>query len=830
MEKLIVFDGNSILNRAFYGVRPLSTKEGIPTNAIFGFVNIIRRAMQEAGENLKYAAIAFDRKEPTFRHKACDFYKANRKGMPEELAMQLPYAKEVAAALGLTVVEMPGFEADDITGTLTDSFSRRGTECIIVTGDRDSFQLVNNRVTVHLAATNETRITGVKEIFEQYGVDPKRLIEIKAIMGDTSDNIPGVAGIGEKGAIKLIAQYGDVEGVYANIQDIKGALHDKLLAGKEMAYTSRFLAEIRLDAPIETAPEGYIYEGQNVPALRELYTKLEFRKLLEQLPGEEEVPQDAELPEQVTYTEAESISTSRFGVLPAEDGCLVFDGKAGYRISWDKAEVLFATGKTALVWSVKETLHTLWSKGISPACEMEDLSLLAYLSSPADNGISFAGAVFRATQAVVEDVPDPALYFLLYDAFRPSLTEALEKLYTEVEKPLAYVLADMEKEGFLLDRRGLEAFTAALEEEIDLYAEQIYALAGHSFNINSPKQLGEVLFEERKLPHYKKTKSGYSTDAETLEKLALYDPLVQLILDYRKAAKLKSTYGEGLLKVISEDGRVHTTFKQTMTMTGRLSSAEPNLQNIPVRTEKGRELRKFFKAREGHVLVDADYSQIELRLLAHISGDEALCNAFRQGADIHTATAAQVYGVPMEMVTGEMRKSAKAVNFGIIYGIGEYSLSQDIGVSVKEAKGFIARYFEKYPAIRDYMEWAKSFAAEHGYVETLYGRRREIPEMKQANKMRRAFGERVAMNTPIQGTAADLIKIAMIRVFDALKKAGLEAKLILQIHDELIVEAPEGEAQQVKALLEKEMVEAAEFAVPLVADAKIGKSWYDAKD
>ncbi len=830
MEKLIVFDGNSILNRAFYGVRPLSNQEGLPTNAIFGFVNIIRRAMQEAGDALKYAAIAFDRKEPTFRHKACDFYKANRKGMPEELALQMPYAKEVAAALGLTVVELAGFEADDLIGTLTENFSRRGTECIIVTGDRDSFQLVNNRVTVHLAATNETRVTGVKEIFEQYGVDPKRLIDVKAIMGDSSDNIPGVAGIGEKGAVKLICTYGDVEGVYANIQDIKGALKDKLLAGKEMAYTSRFLAEIRLDAPIDTSAEGYVYTGQNVPALRELYTKLEFRKLLEQLPGEETPAPEAQLPAEVIYEDAESVSACRLAVLPAEDGCLAFDGEKGYRISWDKAHTLFTAEKTLLVWSVKETLHTLWNRGLEAACDMEDLSLLAYLSSPADNGISFAGAVFRAASAVVENTPDPALYFLLYDTFRPSLTEALEKLYVEVEKPLAYVLADMEKEGFLLDRSGLERFTASLEEEIELYAQQIYALAGHEFNINSPKQLGEVLFEERKLPHYKKTKSGYSTDAETLEKLAVYDPLVQLILDYRKAAKLKSTYGEGLLKVISESGRVHTTFKQTMTLTGRLSSAEPNLQNIPVRTEKGRELRKFFTAKEGCVLVDADYSQIELRLLAHISGDEALCAAFREGADIHTATAAQVYGVPMEMVTGEMRKSAKAVNFGIIYGIGEYSLSQDIGVSVKEAKNFIARYFEKYPAIRDYMEWAKAFAAEHGYVETLYGRRREIPEMKQANKMRRAFGERVAMNTPIQGTAADLIKIAMIRVAHALQKAGLEAKLILQIHDELIVEAPEREAEQVKAMLEKEMTRAAEFAVPLVADAKIGKRWYDAKD
>ena len=701
MEKLIVFDGNSILNRAFYGVRPLSNKEGLPTHAVFGFVNIIRRAMQEAGENLKYAAIAFDRKEPTFRHKACDFYKATRKGMPEELAVQLPYAKEVASALGLAVVETPGFEADDIIGTLTETFSSRGTECIIVTGDRDSFQLVNDRVTVHLAANNETRITGVKEILDLYGVAPKGLIEIKAIMGDSSDNIPGVAGIGEKGAIKLIGQYGSVEGVYQHLDEIKGALHDKLENGRDMAFTSRFLAEIRLDAPVALEAEDYLYEGQNVPALRELYTKLEFRKLLEQLPAEEVSAPKADLPQAVEYPPASHVEGETLAVFPTEEGIKAFDGENGYLISWENAPALFDKKKTVLVWSIKETLHILWNKGVQPESDMEDLSLLAYLSSPADNGISFGGAVFRATETTVEDVPDPSLFFLLQETFRPSLTEALEKLYTEVEKPLAYVLAEMEKEGFLLDREGLERFTAALEEEMALYTQQIYALAGHEFNINSPKQLGEVLFEERKLPHYKKTKSGYSTDAETLEKLALYDPLVQLILDYRKASKLKSTYGEGLLKVISEDGRVHTTFKQTMTMTGRLSSAEPNLQNIPVRTEKGRELRKFFKAKDGCVLVDADYSQIELRLLAHISGDEALCAAFREGADIHTATAAQVYGVPMEAVTGEMRKSAKAVNFGIIYGIGEYSLSQDIGVSVKEAKSFIARFFETYPAIRD---------------------------------------------------------------------------------------------------------------------------------
>lgn len=831
MEKLIVFDGNSILNRAFYGVRPLSNRAGLPTNAVFGFVNILRRAIDAVGGKPEYAAIAFDRKEPTFRHQACAFYKANRKGMPEELALQLPYAKKVAAALGLAVVELAGYEADDLLGTLAGAFSARGTDCVIVTGDRDSFQLVSDRVTVHLAANNETRITGVKEIFDHYGVEPKRLIEIKALMGDTSDNIPGVAGIGEKSAIELICKYGDVEGVYAAIDEIKGAKRGKLLAGKEMAYTSRFLAEIRCDAPIDLTPGAYAFRAPDIPALRELYTELEFRKFLEQLPeGGELAPAGEELPIFTEYTDAETAEGERLAVLPTEDAVLVWNGVGAYRIAWEHAGALLTEGRKLIFWSLKEAIHLCAKHGICVPEDAEDLSLLAYLLSPADNGISFAGAVFRATGKTLPDTPVPSLYFLLYDLLRPSLTDALEKLYTEMEKPLAFVLADMEMTGFCLDRAGLEAFNAALSAEIADHISQIYDLAGHPFNLNSPKQLGEVLFEERKLPHYKKTKSGYSTDAETLEKLAVYDPMVKLILEYRKAAKLKSTYGDGLLKVLSGDGRVHTTFKQTMTMTGRLSSAEPNLQNIPVRTEKGRELRKFFVAREGCVLIDADYSQIELRLLAHISGDEALIRAFRSGEDIHTATAAQVFGVPVSEVTGDMRKSAKAVNFGIIYGIGEYSLSQDIGVSVREAKEFIARYFAKYPAISDYMESTKAFANEHHYVETLYGRRREIPELAQSNKMKRAFGERVAMNTPIQGTAADLIKLAMIRVSRALREAGLRAKLILQIHDELIVEAPECEAEKAMEILEREMTQVASLAVPLVAEAKVGKSWFDAKD
>ncbi len=829
METLIVFDGNSILNRAFYGVRPLSNKEGLPTNAVFGFVGILRRALESVGGEPAYAAIAFDRKEPTFRHQACTFYKANRKGMPEELAKQLPYAKQVAAALGIRVVELPGYEADDLLGTLSAAFASRGTDCVLVTGDRDSYQLIGEHVKVHLASNDGTKVFGVQEILDLYGMEPAKLIDVKAIMGDPSDNIPGVPGIGEKGAVKLIGQYGDLEGVYAHLEEIRGGLHDKLLSGKESAYLSRFLAEIRLDVPIDCSPETYVYRGPDVPALRALYTELEFRKFLEQLPAEEGEAPAADLPKIDAFLPAEAVAADRLAVLPAEEQVYVFDGEQAYAVAWEHAGGVFAEGKTVLLWSVKETLHLLWGRGMELRAAVEDLSLLAYLASPADNGISFAGAVFRCAGVTVEDVPAVAWYFLLCERLHASLTPALEKLYTDMELPLARVLADMERIGFRLDREGLERFNDALGREVAAHEANIYALAGHPFKINSPKQLGTVLFEERKLPHYKKTKSGYSTDAETLEKLAFYDPLVQCILEYRKAAKLKSTYGDGLLKVLSSDGRVHTTFKQTMTMTGRLSSVEPNLQNIPVRTEKGRELRRFFIADDGCVLIDADYSQIELRLLAHISGDEALIEAFRSGTDIHTVTAAQVFGVPQELVTPEMRKSAKAVNFGIIYGIGEYSLSQDLGITMRAAGEYIRQYFAKYPAIRDYMESTKAFAAEHLYVETLYGRRREIPELRQKNRKQRAFGERVAMNTPIQGTAADLIKLAMIRVSDALKAAGLQARLILQIHDELIVEAPEREAEAAKEILEREMTGAATLSVPLVAEAKIGKSWYEAK-
>lgn len=837
METLIIFDGNSILNRAYYGVRPLSNRAGLPTNAVFGFVNILRKALGELPEAPTYAVMAFDRREPTFRHQACAFYKAQRKGMPEELALQLPYAKQVAEAMGLHVVECSGFEADDLLGTFSASFSARGADCILVTGDRDSFQLVGEHVSVHLATNDGTQVFRVQEIVEKYGVSPRQLIDVKAIQGDTSDNIPGVPGIGEKGALQLISAYGDLEGVYAHLDEIKGAMKTKLIDGKESAHTSRFLAEIRLDAPVDCTPETYRFRGPDIPSLRALYTELEFRRLLEQLP--EDTAESAEqepLPgisyESVGAAEIAAFCGRPLAILPTEARVLVFDGAQGYACSWEDASPLFSAGETPVFWSVKDALHLLWAHGMELEAQAEDLSLLAYLASPADNGISFSGAVARCLPAILTapKEPEPSLFLQLREKLRQELTPALEKLYREVELPLARVLAEMERIGFRLDKEGLEAFNESLGKEADALEEEIYALAGHPFNIRSPKQLGEVLFEERGLPHRKKTRSGYSTDAETLESLAAYDPLVEKILEYRKATKLKSTYGDGLLKVLSPDGRVHTTFKQTMTLTGRLSSAEPNLQNIPVRTEKGRELRKFFLAEEGCVLVDADYSQIELRILAHISGDETLIGAFRSGEDIHTATAAQVFGVSPEQVTPEMRKSAKAVNFGILYGIGEYSLSKDLGITVNEAKTYIRQYFAKYPSIRGFMEGMETFAREHGYVETLYGRRREVPELADKNRVRRAFGERVARNTPIQGTAADLIKVAMIRVSDALKKAGLRARLILQIHDELIVETPEQEVEQVREILEREMSGAASLSVPLEVSAGIGKRWYDAKE
>lgn len=827
MGKALIFDGNSILNRAFYGVRPLNAPDGLPTNALFGFNGMINKAFSQIGSTPDYAAIAFDLKEKTFRHKACESYKATRKPMPEELALQLPFAKELARALGLTVIEQAGFEADDILGTLSAEFTALGDETFIVTGDRDSFQLINDHVTVLLASNDDTKVTTPKEIMEKYGVEPKKLIDIKALMGDSSDNIPGVPGIGEKGAIKLIAEYGSLDNIYDHVEEIKGSVGKKLAEGKDSAYMSRFLAEIKLDVPLGCDISQCKYEGMDIPALRELYTRLGFRQFLEKL--DKAAPAVEAEETLLSLEEMGDLSGKEIFLNQKDDNLQIcVDGKV-YSGQGEKAFFLIQNCKKAVCWSVKELLHFAKSLGASLEMPLEDISLMVYVCAPADNGVSFGKAALdilgvSASEIKASLLPD------MYNKLLEKLNPQSKKLYDEVELPLAKLLWDMECRGFAVDRNALDSFSDVLSRSIAEEEEAIWALAGESFNINSPKQLGTVLFEKLGLPHYRKTKSGYSTDDSVLEKLEPYHPIVGLIRDYRKDTKLKNTYCDGLSKQISADGRIHTTFKQTQTLTGRLSSAEPNLQNIPVRTEKGREFRKFFVAGEGNVLIDADYSQIELRILAHVANDEELINAFRNGEDIHTVTASQVFGVPVSQVSGEMRKRAKAVNFGIIYGIGDYSLSQDLKIPRKVAAEYISNYLSNYPSVKEYLENTKLFARENGYVETIFGRRRYVPELASTNKNLQAFGERVAMNTPIQGAAADLIKMAMILTDKMLKEAGLRARLILQIHDELIIEAPENEAESAKEILKKAMSQAAELNVPLSVDVGMGKSWFEAKD
>lgn len=826
MGKALIFDGNSILNRAFYGVRPLNAPDGLPTNALFGFVGMINKAFSQIGGNPSYAAIAFDLKEKTFRHKACDFYKATRKPMPDDLASQLPYAHELASALGLKVIEVAGYEADDILGTLSCEMTKLGEHTFIVTGDRDSFQLINENVTVLLSSNEDTKVTTPVEIKEKYSVEPKQLIDVKAIMGDSSDNIPGVAGIGEKGALKLMQQYGSLDNIYAHADEISGSIGKKLSEGKESAYTSRFLAEIKLDVPLGCEINDTAYNGCDILKLRKLYTRLGFRQFLEKLDtlAPEVMPEETYLP----FSEMQTLD-GKTVFLHYENELLIYvDGKL-YRGDAFEGIKLAVLCENAICWSSKEILHLAKECSLEFKSPPQDVSLLAYVCSPADNGVSFGKVVLDNLGVSASNIT-PSLLPSLYEKLTEKLTPAQKRLYEYIELPLAKVLCDMEYYGFEVDKTALDSFGESLERAIVEEEEAIWALAGEKFNINSPKQLGQILFEKLMLPHYRKTKSGYSTDVSVLEKLIDYHPIIELILDYRKDSKLKNTYCDGLGKQISDDGRIHTTFKQTQTLTGRLSSAEPNLQNIPVRSEKGKELRKFFVADEGCVLIDADYSQIELRVLASVSYDETLIDAFINDADIHTVTASQVFGVPHDSVTEEMRKRAKAVNFGIIYGIGDYSLSQDLKIPRKTAAEYIKNYLDKYSGVREYLETAKREAREKGYVETIFGRRRYIPELAVSNKNLQAFGERVAMNTPIQGAAADLIKIAMIRTEKMLKEAGLKSRLILQIHDELIIEAPIEEAERAKSILREAMQGAAELNVPLKVDIGIGKSWYDAKD
>ncbi len=890
--KLMVLDGNSIVNRAFYGVsQNLTTRAGQPTNAIFGFLNILNKLLDEVDPDA--LCVTFDRKAPTFRHLAYEEYKANRKGMPDELASQMPILKDVLAAMNIPMYELDGWEADDLLGTIARRDTESGWETVVVTGDKDSLQLVSDHTTVKLVSTRMGR-TSTKDMTpeafrEEYGFDPIHMIDLKALMGDASDNIPGVKGVGEKTAMALVQMYGSIDHLYGHMPDIcmapstpaKPGVVKKLEEGRESARMSYDLATIHTDAPIEFNPEDNKRREVNGPALYQLFLDLEFSKLIDKYhltapQGEGEA--SSEKPFQGTceseivtgrarMEELLALFRQRDHVaclpLPGLDGLCVEFGEEGHgrgaiflasRLECynDFLRAFFCGDIRKVGHDIKPIMNALLSEGLGAEGFVFDTAVAAYLLAPTDGsydleklGITYYNFQLPKAAEYLDEgafgpLADPAApvaawlsHTALIEALYATLSQRLKELdmwelYQTVELPLCRVLAEMEVEGFWVDRKALAEFGQMLSERIDQVQRDIYQLAGEKFNINSTQQLGHLLFDVLGLPPVKKTKTGYSTNAEVLDKLRGQHPVIDQVLEYRQLTKLKSTYVDGLSKVIGPDGRIHTSFQNTVTATGRLSSVEPNLQNIPVRTELGSELRKMFVAGPGKVLVDADYSQIELRLLACMADDQAMIEGFKSGEDIHTITASQVFGVPLEEVTPLMRRSAKAVNFGIVYGISPFSLSQDIGVTVAQAKEYMDKYFAHYAGVRAYMTDIIEKAKQDGYVTTLMGRRRWLPELKSSNFNTRSFGERVALNAPIQGTAADIIKLAMIRVRDRLKEEKLEGKLVLQVHDELIVECPEREAEQICALVREEMEGAAKLSVPLVAETHAGKAWSDA--
>ncbi|MCB5942042.1 DNA polymerase I [bacterium 210820-DFI.6.52] len=841
--KFVCIDGNSIVNRAFYGIKLLTTKDGSYTNAIYGFLNILLGIRQEVEPD--GIAIAFDLRAPTFRHLQYDQYKAGRKGMPDELAQQLPLLKEILQKMGYPLLAVEGFEADDILGTFARLCREGGEDCVLCTGDRDSYQLIGERVSVRLSTTQKSEVLTPESIRERYGVEPIQMIEVKALMGDSSDNIPGVAGIGEKTALSLIAQFGTLDGVYEHLDDpaIKPGVRAKLEKGRETAYLSRQLAEIRTDVPIDgdlshykTAPadEGWLYQT---------LSRLEMQSLIGRLglhpdgaaPAPEGGEEAAPLPS-ARVADALPAGEGPVGVLALEDGRWAAVRGTDVALYPGLAEIApLLADETVAKWVFdSKALYHLLPEAAGIAF---DGMLAAYLLNPTASAYQLEALIgeYGAAPAfsLEEELPQKgelAALMPLLATLQEKLAAAGEtELLARIELPLAQVLCDMEETGVAVDCEGIRQYGEMLDLDIAQVQQRIFDRVGRSFNINSPQQLGVALFEDLGLPHGKKTKTGWSTNADVLNGLLGKDPVIQDILDYRSYTKLKSTYVEGLLKVVREDGRIHSRFNQTETRTGRISSTEPNMQNIPVRTPLGSELRKFFVARPGYTLVDADYSQIELRVLAHMADDERMIEAFRSGQDIHTITASQVFGMPLDFVTPQMRRRAKAVNFGIVYGIGAYSLAQDIEVSVAEADAYIKGYLETYQGVRAFMERTVEDARDCGYVTTLYGRRRYIRELASKNKVLQALGKRMAMNSPIQGTAADIIKIAMCRVWERLRDEGLDAKLILQVHDELIVEAREEDAQRVANLVTEEMQGAAALAVPLVVDAHTGVNWYLAK-
>ena len=880
--KLMVLDGNSIINRSYYGIRPLTTRDGLYTHAVFGFLTTLQRLVDE--EQPEALCVTFDRREPTFRHLADGNYKAQRKGMPKELAMQMPVLKEVLDAMNIPRYELVGFEADDLIGTISRKCEAEGWECVVVTGDKDSLQLITDRTKVKLVSTRMGQTT-TKDMTpdsfrEQYGFNPIHMIDLKALMGDTSDNISGVPGVGEKTAMALIQEYESIDAIFSKLPDInaKPAAIRKLTEGEESARHSYYLATIVTDAPLAFAPQDNLRKPYKAE-LYDLFLRLEFTKLIdkyglqprteaaekkddfavtvEQVTSEDKAQEMLELWRKADHVSVYALpGLSALGAFCHVDGDnavmaeLFFDRYAG---DWNALlNALFAENIKKVSHNVKDLMRTLLENGLCADGFIFDTALAAYL-------LDATAAQYDLQRLFVsyyhEELPKPvhlevdALSLLgdtaaaeaaldsyttaidaLYETLLPLLQERdMWTLYTTAELPLCRVLAEMEMAGFKVDNKALTEFGQMLSATIEQLENRIYEAAGAPFNINSPKQLGTVLFETLQLPHGKKTKTGWSTNADVLDKLRYEHPIVDDVLTYRQYTKLKSTYADGLLKVIEPDGRIRTNFQMTVTATGRLSSTEPNLQNIPTRTELGSQMRRMFVADEGNVLVDADYSQIELRLLAHMAGDEVMQQQFISGADFHTATAARVFHLPPEEVSHQLRSRAKAVNFGIVYGISAFSLSQDIGVSVVEAKDYMERYFDTYQGVKQYMTGVVEKAREQGYVETLLHRRRDLPELSSSKFNLRAFGERVALNMPIQGTAADVMKLAMVRVFERLKKEKLQAKLIMQVHDELIVECPLAEREQVETLLREEMEQAMALSVPLLTEAHSGTDWLSAK-
>ena len=884
--KLMILDGNSIVNRAYFGIRMLNAPDGTPTNAVYGFLTILRRMLEL--EKPDALCVAFDLKAPTFRHKQYAGYKAQRKPMPEDLAVQMPILKEVLDAMHIRRLELEGWEADDLLGTVSRICEGAGWQCTVVTGDKDSFQLITDKTHVcHVKSRmgkTETIDYSPAVFREEYGFDPIRMIDLKALMGDASDNIPGVPGIGEKTAKDLLVRFHTLEEIYQDPEalDVKPGVKKKLVEGKDSAFLSFDLATIRTDAPIEFSPDETIWNRDFQPELYDLFLRLGFSKFIEQwgLKPNEESAQ----PEQFTG-EVASVLVKNDSDAAEASKTLKENGKPAYywcQPELDMVAIQMAQGNDAVGYflrredfngdyeealrllfdpsiqkvghNIKNIQKTLLTIGVQPGGWVFDTALAAYLldatagsyeirplcvkycgfepwrPETGEDQLSLLDGPAADDAAIIgENLSLAASLACLHEAMEKKLDSlGMTKLYYEIELPLCPVLAKMELAGFLVDRQALVAFGDSLTDEIQRLQQSIWSYAGEEFNIQSPKQLGHVLFDVLMLPAGKKTKTGWSTNADVLDKLRGKHPIIEEILDYRVLTKLKSTYAEGLLKEISEDGRIHTSFQMTVTATGRLSSTEPNLQNIPIRRPQGAEIRKMFVPEPGKVLVDADYSQIELRLLAHISEDETMINAFRSGEDIHAVTASQVFNVPLPEVTSLMRSRAKAVNFGIVYGISAFSLAQDIGVFQNEAKAYMENYFAKYHGVREYMNRIKEQAKADGYVTTLFGRRRDLPELKSSNFNMRSFGERVALNMPIQGTAADIIKLAMVRVANRIESERLEARLLLQVHDELIVECPESEAETVKALLKEEMENVVSYSVPLLVDAKIGRSWAEA--